>query len=259
MAAGVEVEGAGFAHQCHARCGGGLISLLAVARVAASHEVLPRGQTSAGTGNHVVECEFSGSQDQRAVLAGIAVAEQNVFARERARLMRDTAVLEQADHGRHTHCNPGGVQEVAILFLRHGDAFQHKHNRAPGGAHVDGLIGGVEYQYRGMQSLRIRIGSGGHSKHPRRGPAHHAPHRIVDLCSHKPTQPCAAMVSSLSLSWGWKWTACTSALRVRATVATHTRVAPARRNTRAHSEAVAPVVKASSTKSTSLPDTGSLS
>ena len=38
---------------------------------------------------------------------------------------------------------------------------------------------------------------------------------------------------------------------VRATVATQTLVAPARRNTRAHSDTVAPVVYTSSTSSTS--------
>jgi hypothetical protein len=36
--------------------------------------------------------------------------------------------------------------------------------------------------------------------------------------------------------------------KVRATVATHTRAAPARKSTRAHSEAVVPVVSTSSIK-----------
>ena len=55
MATGVEVEGAGFAHQLHAgfeRC---LVALAAIAGVAAGDEILPGRIASARAGDHVVE------------------------------------------------------------------------------------------------------------------------------------------------------------------------------------------------------------
>src|SRR5882724_13695559 len=48
VAAGVEVEGAGLAHQLHAGFGGELVAFAAVASVAASDQVLPGGGASAG-------------------------------------------------------------------------------------------------------------------------------------------------------------------------------------------------------------------
>ena len=43
VAAGVEVEGAGFAHQLHAGFGGKLVAFAAIAGMAAGDEVFPRG------------------------------------------------------------------------------------------------------------------------------------------------------------------------------------------------------------------------
>ena len=46
-----------------------------------------------------------------------------MFLRDRARrLMRNAAVLQQADHRRQAHGHAGRVQKVSVLFFRHGHA-----------------------------------------------------------------------------------------------------------------------------------------
>ena len=155
MAAGVEVEGAGLAHQLHAGFERGLVALAAVAGVAAGDQVFPGGGASAGARDHVVEREFARGQHGVAVLAGIAVAQQNVFAREGAALMRDAAVLEQPDHRGQAHGHAGGVQEVSVLFFGHGHALEHEHEGAAGGADIDGLVGGVEHKHRREQGMSV--------------------------------------------------------------------------------------------------------
>ena len=58
-----------------------LIAFAAVAGMAAGYEILPGGETSAGARDDVVEREFAGGQRGGAILAGIAIAQQNIFAR----------------------------------------------------------------------------------------------------------------------------------------------------------------------------------
>src|SRR5205807_5428268 len=59
VAAGVEVEGARFAHQLHAGFEGELIAFAAIAEMAACHQVFPGGGASARAWNHVVERQLA--------------------------------------------------------------------------------------------------------------------------------------------------------------------------------------------------------
>jgi hypothetical protein len=74
----------------------------------------------------MVQRQFTRRQHRGAILAGISVAQQDVLPRERPALMRNAAVLEQADHRGQAHGHAGRVQKVPILFFRHGDAFEHQ-------------------------------------------------------------------------------------------------------------------------------------
>ena len=80
MAAGVEIEGAWFARGLHVGFVGKLVAFAAVARMTAGYEVLPGGETAARARNHVVQRQFAGGQRGAAILAGVAVAQQNVFS-----------------------------------------------------------------------------------------------------------------------------------------------------------------------------------
>jgi len=75
-----------------------MIALAAVAAMAAGHQVFPGRKAAARARLHMVQRELTGVEDDAAVLAGIAVAQQNVLAREGSGLVRDAAVFEQADH-----------------------------------------------------------------------------------------------------------------------------------------------------------------
>jgi len=70
------------------------VAFAAVAGVAAGDEIFPGGVAATRTWNDVVEGEFAGRQDDGAVLAGVAVAQEDVFAGEGARLVRDAAVFK---------------------------------------------------------------------------------------------------------------------------------------------------------------------
>ena len=49
------------------------------------------------------------------------------------------------------------MKKVSILLFRHGHALEYQHDRAPGGAHIDRLIGRVQHQHRRVQRLRIAL------------------------------------------------------------------------------------------------------
>ena len=77
----MQVEGARLAHQLHAGFERKLVALATIAEMAAGDKVLPCGRTSARARDYVVKRQLPGRQDSRAILAGVAVAQQNVLAR----------------------------------------------------------------------------------------------------------------------------------------------------------------------------------
>src|SRR4030088_2408262 len=74
-----------------------LVSLAPVAVVAARDQVLPRRKAAARTGNDMVQRQLARRQDNAAVLARVSIAQQNVLAAQRTRLMGNPAVLEQTN------------------------------------------------------------------------------------------------------------------------------------------------------------------
>src|SRR5438477_3259939 len=149
--------------------------------------------------------------------------------------MGDAAILQQPDHRGHAHGEARRVQEVAVLFFRHGHALEHQHDGAARGADVDGLIRCVQHQHRRMhhRAARLAVRAGGLHDHRRLGGV-----SGMSALAHKTYAEAAA------IDWIGR-AACP--FSTRATVATKTRLAPARIRTRAHSLAVMPVVNTSST------------
>jgi len=76
----MKIESARLARELHCRFDRKLIPLTTIARVAASHEIFPSRRASAGSWNDVIERQFSGGQHHPTVLAGIAIAQKDVFA-----------------------------------------------------------------------------------------------------------------------------------------------------------------------------------
>ena len=93
VAAGVQGEWPGFAHELHVwQFVEKKVAFAAIAGMTAGDQVLPGGQAAAGTRVDVIEGELAGGEDDAAVLAGIAITEKDVFAREGAGLVRDATV-----------------------------------------------------------------------------------------------------------------------------------------------------------------------
>jgi hypothetical protein len=74
-----------------------MIAFPAIAGVATGDQVFPGRETPTRTGHHVVEREFSGGQNRPAVLAAIAIAQQDIFARESARLVRECGGIQAGE------------------------------------------------------------------------------------------------------------------------------------------------------------------
>ena len=81
VAAGVEIEGTRFTRGPHVDFVRKLVALAAVTGMAAGDEVLPGGEAAARARDHVIQCEFAGGKRRAAILAGVAVAQQDVFPR----------------------------------------------------------------------------------------------------------------------------------------------------------------------------------
>src|SRR5262249_11661547 len=47
------------------------------------------------------------------------------------------------------------MQVVAIFLFRHGQAFEHQHDRAAGGANIDRLVRGVQHQHRSLHDQAL--------------------------------------------------------------------------------------------------------
>ena len=169
VAAGVEVEGAGFAHQLHAGFGGRLISLAAIAgwqqatRFSQVDEPpRERGMTWSSVSSPEAE--------QWRNTGRCSVAQQDIFARKRAALMRNAAVLEQTNHRRQTHSHAGRVQEVSILFFGHSHALEDEHEGAARGADIDRFVRSVQHQDGREQSMAIPERCGAAARTGRRRP-----------------------------------------------------------------------------------------
>ncbi len=108
-------------------------------------------------GHHVVEGEFAGRQRFAAVLAGVAVAQQDVLAREGAGLVGDAAVFKKANDRGHGDDGALRVQREAVLLLSARNALEHQHQGAARAADVDGLIGSIEHQHRHLQDVDVRV------------------------------------------------------------------------------------------------------
>src|SRR5712675_2515649 len=118
--------------------------------MAASYQIFPCGRPTSRARNHVVQGEIAGGKQHAAVLAGVAVTQKNVFAGESSRLVRNAAVLQQPYHRRHTHDQSRRMQEVSVLFFRHGQPLQNQDDRATSGTDIDGLVRRVQDQDRSL-------------------------------------------------------------------------------------------------------------
>ena len=143
VTAGVKTEGARRTEELHAGFFGGAVAFAVVAGVAAGDEVFPSGFAGAGARDDVIEGHFAGGQGFVAVLADVAIAHEDVLARESAGLVGDAAVFKQADDGGHRQSPLGGMDGGRGHFFGRSDALQNEHKGAASRTDIDGLVTGV--------------------------------------------------------------------------------------------------------------------
>ena len=81
VATGVEIETAWFARWPHIGFVRKLIAFAAITGMTTGDQVFPGGEASARTRDHMVKREFAGGKRGAAILAGVAVTQQNVLPR----------------------------------------------------------------------------------------------------------------------------------------------------------------------------------
>jgi len=132
-----------------------------------------------GAGDHVVEREFAGGKRDAAILAGVAVAQQNVF-RERARdwcgMRRYSSkrMTEGTRSARRAACRKCPFSSSVIAT-----PFSHEHDGAAGSADVDRLIRSVEHEDGLMQGMAVAFGVHAGGEHGRGKVRTHAASEIV--------------------------------------------------------------------------------
>jgi len=110
LAIDMKIVGLGPLHQSQTRFLGGAIALAVVAGPATRNQVVPGGIAAATPGNDVVKRQVQRWKDVPAVLAGVVIAQQDVFAREALSLERNVNVLEQPYYRRRRHRKTSRVQ-----------------------------------------------------------------------------------------------------------------------------------------------------
>ena len=94
------------------------IAFAVVAAIAARDKVFPRRTPAARTRHHVVERKLRAWKYAPSELARVAVAQQNVFPRKRAALLRNMPVRKQSNHGGNSMGMSRGMHFRAVHLFR---------------------------------------------------------------------------------------------------------------------------------------------
>src|SRR5215510_12065269 len=132
--------------QRHARLGRGPVRLVRVARVAARHNVVPRGPAVARPRDHVVVGQLVDRAPGAAVLAAVAVARVDVDPRELHQLGVAAERLAQTHDRRDLHDHRGRA-DLGIVLLDDVDLVEdHEGHRALPGNDLDRFVALVEQE-----------------------------------------------------------------------------------------------------------------
>src|ERR1044071_111410 len=93
----------------------------------------------------MVEREFLRREDATAILTGIMVAQENVFARQALAFKGDVNVFDQPNDRRRGYGKSRRMHPLRRRFFSVGHAFQDQHDGTPHRADIDRLERSVEY------------------------------------------------------------------------------------------------------------------
>ena len=133
--------------QAHADIIEPMVAFAIVTGAAAGDEIIPARIAAARARGNVIERQLGRRQHFAAILAGVVIAQENIFARQALALKGDVNVFDEANDRRRRHRKARRMQPVvqrAFFGVRH--AFQNEDDGATHGANVDRLKRCVEYQ-----------------------------------------------------------------------------------------------------------------
>jgi len=130
------------ADQMHARFNRRAIGLLRVTDDARADDVLPRCRTTAVARDDVIEVQVLAVKFAAAILAGVAVALENIVPRELDFLLRHAIKQYQEDHARKPDSKRHGVNALRMRFLLREILPLAEIER------LEGAIGAIEHDLR---------------------------------------------------------------------------------------------------------------
>ena len=113
----MEREGARLLEQLHLCLNQQMIAFPTIAGVAARDQVFPCRRASTRAWDNVVQCQLTRREHYAAVLARVAVTQQNVLAGERAGLVWNSAVFQKPDHAWQVQGPACGMDVVRGYFF----------------------------------------------------------------------------------------------------------------------------------------------
>ena len=159
----------GLAHQVQGGLLRGAVGFLRVAADARTDNVLPRGRPPAVARDDVIQIQILALEDPAAVLAGVAVALENVVPGELDFLLGKAVEHHEQDHPRHPDFKGDGGNGFPMRFQRGkipplveteglegallvaqddvGMALEQEREGAPGRADIDRLPKAVQHQH----------------------------------------------------------------------------------------------------------------
>lgn len=78
----------------------------------------------------MIERKILRRENSKAILAGVVIAKQYVFAREALSLERNVNVFDEADDRRHWHGKARRMNPVRRMFFGVSDAFEYQNDGA---------------------------------------------------------------------------------------------------------------------------------
>ncbi len=123
--------------QFHPGLGYRFAALAVVAALAGAHQVVPGVRPGLAARDYVVEGEVA--RAYAAILAGIIVADEYLFAAEAGARVRSPDEVLQADDRRAVYLEGGRPHDLVVKLQHLGLSAQHQNESAPDVAHVERL------------------------------------------------------------------------------------------------------------------------
>jgi len=118
------------------------VSFAHIAVTAGSNQVFPRTQSASSARNHVLEFQFAAQEPLAAILANVAVTDEDVLSRQGLDPSRQTPILAQANDARQLQSD---MHKSLVCLLDNSDAFDQQYEGATCPSDIHGLVARIKH------------------------------------------------------------------------------------------------------------------